>query len=282
MKTSKIIDNYLDIFFVSAVTSVLVTRFYLRLTNYFQLSYEKLHFAHVLWGGLFMTVAILLLLTYYTNRTIRHLAAVFGGLGFGLFIDELGKFITKDNNYFFQPTIAIIYAIFVILYLSIRIIQKHNQNSQNHLSLSINNPLKIEQFLSLVYQKTIRTHRFSYLIITYFSAQSIINLGQSLLTLLPYPPTLPFILWGELISSVISGSFVILGITRIRSRLFAYRMFRYSVLISILLTQFFVFYQNQLSALTGLTINLISFFALNYLIDQEKLYRHTHPLTHKH
>jgi hypothetical protein len=273
MKNSKIIDNYLDIFFVCAVTSVLTTRFFLRLTNYFQLTYEKLHFAHVLWGGLLMTVAIFLLLIFYTNRIVRHFAAGIGGLGFGLFIDELGKFITKDNNYFFQPTIALIYAIFIALYLLIKIIEK---SRTSHSLKENHHPLKIEHFFALIYQKTIRTRHFSYLIIIYFSAQSIINLGQSLSTIFPYPPSITFIQWGDLASSIISGIFVIFGITQIRRRLFAYQMFRYSVLTSILLTQFFVFYQNQLSALTGLTLNLISFFALNYLIDQEKLYRQLH------
>src|SRR5439155_13732845 len=47
-------------------------------------------------------------------------AALVGGVGFGTFVDELGKFITSDNNYFFQPTVALIYAIFIVLLMSFR------------------------------------------------------------------------------------------------------------------------------------------------------------------
>lgn len=63
-----------------------------------------------------MLVGLILLLAFLGGR-IRGTAAIIGGLGFGTFIDELGKFITSDNNYFFRPTVAIIYAIFVTLYL---------------------------------------------------------------------------------------------------------------------------------------------------------------------
>ncbi len=55
----------------------------------------------------------------YINKSAYYLAATLGGLGFGAFIDELGKFITGDNNYFYRPTVALIYIVFVLLYLGI-------------------------------------------------------------------------------------------------------------------------------------------------------------------
>ncbi|MFL5866785.1 MAG: hypothetical protein ACJ766_06770, partial [Thermoleophilaceae bacterium] len=81
-----------------------------------------LHIAHLLWGGLFMLLAIGLLLTFLGRGVVRA-AAVVGGVGFGFFIDELGKFITSDNNYFFEPAAALIYLIFIGLFLLTRSLQ---------------------------------------------------------------------------------------------------------------------------------------------------------------
>lgn len=113
----------LENFLISAVTAIITTRAFLYLTGYPILGGGKIHLAHMLLGGILMTMAIVLLLIYL-NREIRYVSAVIGGVGFGLFIDELGKFITSDNNYFFQPTIALIYVIFVLAFLALRELNK--------------------------------------------------------------------------------------------------------------------------------------------------------------
>lgn len=111
--------NLLEVFLVTAVASILTIRFFLSSLGYPQVSGGGLHIAHVLVGGMFMLLAMVILLSFL-DKWSRDVAAVLGGFGFGAFIDELGKFITSDNNYFFQPTVGLIYITFVLLYLLAR------------------------------------------------------------------------------------------------------------------------------------------------------------------
>ena len=117
-----------DSFLVSAIATLLVIRIYLEASDYPQLGGGGLHIAHVLWGGLGMLLAIVLLLVFLASTT-RHVAAVVGGVGFGAFIDELGKFLTSDNNYFFRPTAALVYVVFVALFLVSREIRNFRKLS---------------------------------------------------------------------------------------------------------------------------------------------------------
>jgi hypothetical protein len=112
-----------ETFLIAAVATILVIRTQLWLTHYPQLGGHGLHIAHLLYGGMFMVIAIGILLTF-VGRSPRRPAAIVGGVGFGFFIDELGKFITEDNNYFFQPAAALIYLIFVGLFMLSRAMQR--------------------------------------------------------------------------------------------------------------------------------------------------------------
>ncbi|HEX3240639.1 MAG TPA: hypothetical protein VHR18_10960 [Solirubrobacterales bacterium] len=138
-------------FFVTAITTELCIRTQLYLTHYPQLGGHGLHIAHLLWGGLFMVVALAVLLSFL-GRGARQFAAIVAGVGFGFFIDELGKFITADNNYFFKPAAGIIYLIFIGLYLSSRAFQRHRglneaervRNAVELIGEATQGPFKVE------------------------------------------------------------------------------------------------------------------------------------------
>lgn len=107
---------------VSFASTVIITRLFLELTGYPQIGNSELHIAHVLWGGLLLFVAALLPLIFL-NQWVFTLSAVLSGIGVGLFIDEVGKFITQTNNYFYPPAAPIIYGFFlltVLVYFQLR------------------------------------------------------------------------------------------------------------------------------------------------------------------
>ena len=106
-------ETYLQITLLSFAASVSLTRLFLELTGYPQLGNQTLHIAHVLYGGVFLFVASLLPIVY-CNKWALTWSALLSGVGIGLFIDEVGKFITQANDYFYPAAAPIIYAFFLL------------------------------------------------------------------------------------------------------------------------------------------------------------------------
>lgn len=318
-------DDLLENFLVSAVSSILTVRFFLFLFHYPQLGGKGLHIAHLFWGGTLMMVAIVICLNYITKHA-RRLASIIGGVGFGIFIDELGKFVTSDNNYFFQPAVALIYIIFIALFLIFKRLGKYQSISEteylvNALEFSkeaiINDLNPDEKEMALDYLKNVQNSNltdifskmlqqaeiiapkkpnvisrfyvflkgryktlvkktwFAKVVFVIFFLQASNIIGNIVLLfffkthLLLENPSFPRL--AELTFSSISSMIAFVGIVRFRkNRLFSYRIFKYSVLVSIFLTQFFAFYTEQFLALSGLIANLIILATLNYLIFLEK------------
>ncbi len=130
------LHQHLTTLFVCAVATVLFTRALLAATGYPQVGSSSLHIAHVLWGGLLLLAALISVLAFL-SPSVRPLAAVAGGVGFGLFIDEVGKFVTKNVNYFYRPAIAIIYVSFVLLFGVIRWLARRRFSAEEATLIAI-------------------------------------------------------------------------------------------------------------------------------------------------
>ncbi len=117
-------ERYLLITLISFAVSVSATRFFLNISGYPQIGGSQLHIAHVLWGGLLLFMGGLFPLVF-ANKRAFDLSACFSGVGVGLFIDEVGKFITRDNNYFFPAAAPIIYVFFLLVLLVLLLLRRN-------------------------------------------------------------------------------------------------------------------------------------------------------------
>ncbi|MDQ6743866.1 MAG: hypothetical protein M3Z97_13300 [Candidatus Dormibacteraeota bacterium] len=322
-------EELLELFMVMAVLAVLAIRFLLSLSGYPQLGGAGLHIAHLLWGGLLMMVAIVLMLLYLGQRVMR-LAAIVGGLGFGVFLDELGKFITSDNNYFYKPTIALIYLVFIALFGVLRVVQRQRHWSDETYLV---NALVMVQEAALHDLDTVEHRRATALLERAREAPD--NMSAPLAAMLAALPattrrktsaagrmlrlarrrahralssrwlprlvsvvfclrgvafllTIGLLVVGYVISDTkpapmeliafvaafISNVMGIVGIVRlVRSRLSAFLWFKRSVIVSIFLADVFAFYEQQLAALSSLTVDVVLLVLLNALLRHELAHR---------
>lgn len=313
--------EYLENFLISAVSSILIIRSYLAIADYPKIEFGDFHIAHMLFGGFLMLFALLATLIFL-NRIAKTFAATVGGIGFGMFIDELGKFLTKDNNYHYQPTIALIYVIFILLFLLIKLINRFKKikpreytiNTLEYIkeaiiheldkeekklalsyikkadkkdpivillkkilsdidSLPVNKKSIIYQIRSTIrkiYRKLIKIRGFATLVIFVSLIVAIINLLEGMSAILIVRS---FSQWGHFLSASLSFIFALFGAYAIYNnrRLLGYEMFRFAVLISIFLTQFFKFFNQQLVAIFGLVISIFLWNVLQTLIHQERV-----------
>ena len=125
------------IILVSCALTVALTRLFLALTGYPQIGGSTFHLAHALWGGLALFLAGATVLALQ-NRGAAVVGALLTGIGFGLFVDEVGKFITQRNDYFFPLAAPIIYASLLLILLLSELARRHQLRSPRaHLLAAI-------------------------------------------------------------------------------------------------------------------------------------------------
>jgi hypothetical protein len=301
--------------------AVLVTRLYLTLTGFPRVGGGGLHIAHLLWGGLLMLSALVVLLAMLGKRAKRW-AAVLGGLGFGLFVDELGKFVTDDNNYFFQPAIALIYVLFIVLFLTFRAIERASMSSdellinaadmlrevilggatraevvrarrlldrsdfegpladalRDAIDSASRAPERVSPLAAAAtfawrsYDRLLDWPWFPRAIWIIFVAQAVLGLFTAIAVgWATMHADASLLELATLAASSISLGLVLIGVVRLpMSRLDAYRWFERAVLVSVLITQVMIFWQDQLAALGGLTWDLALLTVLRFVLKQEE------------
>ena len=122
---------------VSCALTVALTRLFLVLTGYPQIGNSTFHLAHALWGGLALFLAGISALIVQ-NRGAAVVGALLTGIGFGLFLDEVGKFITQQNDYFFPLAAPIVYACLLLILLVTELVRRHQLRSPRaHLLAAI-------------------------------------------------------------------------------------------------------------------------------------------------
>jgi len=124
-------ERYLRDTLVGFAATVITVRWFLSVTGYPRLAGGELHIAHVLWGGLLLFAAAVTPLVI-ANRWASDAGAILAGIGVGLFIDEVGKYITQANDYFFAPAAPIIYSIFLLLLLLYVRVRRETAQSVRH------------------------------------------------------------------------------------------------------------------------------------------------------
>lgn len=242
--------NTLDLFVVSSALTIVGIRLFLELTGYPQLGSDGLHIAHMLWGGLLLTVALLFMLL--SDKPHKFSVAIVGGIGFGFFIDEVGKFVTSDNNYFYQPTALLIYTTLLLIWFVSRLIVVRDEDTP-FASDAIWPPKRFEKIL----------------IIIFVIAQIISGLLSIILSLL-YKNNLSgvsdFMVYMFAAVTTIVSIMYTYGIIKLYFKGFTSKTagpIRMATIISILAIYPLIFYVSQFSAIFGFVINIAVILALS-------------------
>lgn len=311
----------LDLFFTFAVAGVLGNRMFLVATGYPQLGNGTLHISHAIWGGVMMLIAIVFAVSSLAPG-VRTFVAVLGGAGFGWFVDELGKFITRDVDYFFKPTLALIYAIFVAMYFVFRSLRRPRNRPEDVMlnaieamrqgvlgrleeprrveALTLLNAAQVEhhssthlqdvlieletvperepgRWVSVARQARLLLERwagrrsFGLVFGGLFVALATADAAEVIEHAIDGPGIRSVSEWIITVTCLISFVLAVIGcVAMTRSRLAGYLWIEASILVAVLVTQFFLFHEAQIEATVDLAITLAFWMLLRAAMAVER------------
>lgn len=275
--------EYLLNFYVASIISLLATRTVLELLEYPIIGTQVLHISHALDGGMFMFAALILQMLFVDQRVMQF-SSLLAGFGFGRFIDEVGKYITWDNDYFYQPAVVIIYFFYLGLFVLLYKIRygthlTHEERVANaHLKASEVQPnflWKIQKSVRKQYrkleekpqfQRVVRGVLYIYTLLVFANTYRITLLHHTFI------PSIPSV--GQFVSNIAAAVCILVGATyHNKSKYTMYVWYQRAVLVWIFLTQVFIFYEDQFSAVVYLAGSLVLLGAVRYMKDEEKVLR---------
>lgn len=311
-----------EAFLVSAVVTVLMIRAYLSATGYPQVGGGGLHIAHVLWGGLLMLVGVLFLVLRLGRPAMRT-GALLAGVGFGFFIDEIGKFVTSDVNYFFEPAVAMIYVTFVGIAIALAVV-KHRVRMDSRSALAnamalydqaVNDPAaddarrevlrllaqsdpheplvpvmraaveavqseehpdpsrwqRLRMRALAAYDEMALTPWFPWVVLGIFVLLVATTVALAIPIFFEHDGV-SFTEWMQVAGTLVSAALIAVGLAAWRrSRARAYRWFERGILVDILVTEVFTFYDAPGLATVGIAVDIILLIAVRIAARHEAL-----------
>lgn len=265
-----------------------------------------------------MLISTIIFLAFISEKS-RTWASILAGIGFGFFIDELGKFLTSDNNYFYQPTFVLIYAIFILIYFAARLIERYKVIDEseyivnaietyklvytgdfdhkdketlrhilseiksddpvivalreNYKNVSLNKEngniiLRLKKAVFSYYEMLIEYQKIQSAVIAIFTIAALIGFIDAAWNLATNDEETYYMISRLAATFCVGVGFIFIKLKKDRIR--GYQWLKYSVLISLFISQFFLFYHDQASAFFFFVIYLTLYLIIRGLIFEEE------------
>jgi len=258
-----------------SVFSLLGTRLFLKLMNYPEIGKGAWHVSHAAIGGIIMIIGVMLMLIF-EGKKVKNTALIIFGMGTGGFIDEIGKYLTRDYNYFFRPAIIFIYVFFVCLFLIYRYLRRYEIRKDKSKWKSMVRNMATVSYDKIFKRKLVMIGLWGYSI--YYAIDKFADIfrittsKQKMLMIEKYYKDFNFfgtsdiyMIVGQMIFDVLASILFLMGARYFWSnkRLRGVRYFKLGLYVSILLGSIFRFYFEQFRAITDLILGIVILEMLN-------------------